>query len=273
MLRLRPDYLFVKALRLAATLAPPPARPGSFWCHTQQQFTCIHTPDTCVRLRPQPCAAPCAADADGVPDVVVLCATCGLYSTAAGSAQPASAAGAPPRRALLQLLYDHVYLATRAAAPLLFNHLELLVEGEDAAAEQGRAAGTPRRRAEPWPLAPAVTRCAAPGGRGGTAALTARCTQPDSGRAQPLYCPRRGTGPYGGPVHECMLLDALASSGAARLRLRYLSVRTVHARVLRLADTSRCAAATQLYTETERGKVGRNAAFDAAAEERYWQKG
>ena len=106
-LRLRPDYLFVKALRLAATLAPPPARPGSFWCHTQQQFTCIHTPDTCVRLRPQPCAAPCAADADGVPDVVVLCATCGLYSTAAGSAQPASAAGAPPRRALLQLLYDH----------------------------------------------------------------------------------------------------------------------------------------------------------------------
>ena len=43
--------------------------------------------------------------------------------------------------------------------------------------------------------------------------------------------------------------------------------------VLRLADTSRCAAATQLYRETERGKVGRNAAFDAAAEERYWQKG
>ena len=45
------------------------------------------------------------------------------------------------------------------------------------------------------------------------------------------------------------------------------------ARVLRLADTSQCAAATQLYRETERGKVGRNAAFDAAAEERYWQKG
>lgn len=146
--------------------------------------------------------------------------------------------------------------------------MQLLVEPGSAAggvAGQGTRPDAVRAVAEP-----AVTRCAVAASPLGDTTQAALGAQPRLVGSQPLYCPRRGVGPYGGPVHECMLLDALASSGAARLRLRYLSVRTVHARVLRLADTRQCAAALELYRATERGKVGRAAAFNATAEERYW---